>query len=81
MLESTAEKVPSYLRDTFLLLGWDRIVEAARQQQGCRFLEELMLDTILREREAIKLIPSKDTSSDQANSAILKALKPSRTVC
>ena len=77
MLESTAEKVPSYLRDTFLLLGWDRIAEAVRQQQGCRFLEELMLDTILREREAVKMITSQDKSSCEPKSAILKALKVS----
>ena len=77
MLETTAKKVPSYLRDTFLLLGWDRIAEAVRQQQGCRFLEELMLDTILREREAVKMISSQDKSSDQTKAAILKALKTS----
>lgn len=54
MLDSVAEKVPHYLRDTFRRLGLARIQEAERHQQGARFLEELMLDTILHERAMIK---------------------------
>jgi len=50
MLEQAASDVPVYLRATFLTLGRKRLSEAARQQQGCRFLEELMLDTVLEER-------------------------------
>lgn len=50
MLEDTAARVPSYLRQTFLRLGSEKILEAISMQQGCRFLEELMLNTILAER-------------------------------
>lgn len=56
MLERTAKEVPIYLRDAFLRLGAERIPEVARLQQGCRFLEELMLDCILHERAAIKTL-------------------------
>lgn len=54
MLDSVAEKVPLYLQDTFRRLGLARIKEAERLHQGTRFLEELMLDTILHERAMIK---------------------------
>lgn len=50
MLEQTAAKVPAALRQTFTRLGRHRAVEAFRLQQGARFLEELLLDTILAER-------------------------------
>lgn len=50
MLESMAHKVPGYLRETFLRLGRSRLPEVARLRQGSRFLEELMLDTLLIER-------------------------------
>ena len=50
MLEQTAAKVPAALRQTFIRLGRQRAVEALRLQQGARFLEELLLDTILAER-------------------------------
>jgi len=56
MLERTAKEVPVYLRDTFMRLGLERIHEVARLQQGCRFLEELMLDCILHERAVIKML-------------------------
>lgn len=54
MLETTAQSVPSYLRETFLQLGHARLPDAARLRQGSRFLEELMLDTILNERAALR---------------------------
>ncbi len=51
MLESTLEHIPSCLRQRFMELGRERVAEAARQQQGVRFLEELILDAILLERK------------------------------
>ncbi len=54
MLETTAQSVPSYLRKSFLELGHARLPEVARLHQGTRFLEELMLDTILAERAAVR---------------------------
>ena len=75
MLEQTAEKVPLPLRDTFLLLGWDRIAEAARRQQSCHFMEELMLDTVLLEREAMKLLSAENQPRAQDKMTILKALR------
>ena len=50
MLEQSAEKIPIYFRETFLRLGYTRIPGAVACRQGCRFLEELMLDTIIEER-------------------------------
>ena len=58
MLETTAEKVPAYLRETFLRIGRERIVKAAANHQGCRFLEEVLLDTILFEREQLFARPA-----------------------
>ena len=49
MLGRSAEKLPAYLRESYLRLGKERIPEAARLHQGCRFLEELLLDVILLE--------------------------------
>ena len=54
MVEDTSAQVPVYLRETFLRLAHNRIESAMRCQQGCRFLEEVMLDTIIAERENIK---------------------------
>lgn len=53
MLEQTASKVSPALSQTFLQLGRARIAEACRLQQGPRFLEELMLDTLLTERAVL----------------------------
>jgi len=50
MLEQSAEKIPAYFRKTFLMLGYQRIPGAVACRQGCRFLEELMLDTIIEEK-------------------------------
>lgn len=54
MISQTAAQVPVYLRDTFLRLANERIASAIECQQGCRFLEEIMLDAIIHERESIK---------------------------
>jgi hypothetical protein len=51
MLELSLEHIPSCLRQRFNELGRERVAEAARQQQGVRFLEELILDAILLERK------------------------------
>lgn len=53
MLEIVARKVPDVWRSRFHQLGHERISSACRLQQGPRFLEELMLDTILQERAAL----------------------------
>ena len=54
MISQTGARVPVYLRDTFLRLAEERIEAAIRCQQGCRFLEEIILDSIIHERESIK---------------------------
>jgi hypothetical protein len=51
MLQSTIDHIPSCLRLRYLEMGFERVAEAAREQQGVRFLEELLLDTILKERK------------------------------
>lgn len=50
MLELTACGIPSVWKSRFVDLGLKRIPEACRLQQGARFLEELMLETIIEER-------------------------------
>lgn len=50
MLEQTASRVCPGLRKTFLRLGQQRVIDAYQFQQGARFMEELLLDTILAER-------------------------------
>jgi hypothetical protein len=54
MLESTIQQIPSCLRQRFAELGRERLAEAAKQQQGVRFLEELILDAILMERKFLQ---------------------------
>jgi len=54
MLEHAMEKIPENLRQTFLRLGKEQIAEAVKTHQGCRFLEELLLDTILEERRFVQ---------------------------
>lgn len=56
MLEQSAEKIPVYFRETFLRLGYTRIPGAVACRQGCRFLEELMLDTIIEERSLLQMM-------------------------
>ena len=55
ILLQSAEGVPVYLRETFLRLGHLRIPSAVACRQGCRFLEELMLDTIIEEKSLLHL--------------------------
>jgi hypothetical protein len=50
MLEQLSPGIAPALRRTFLRLGEERIPEACRLMQGTRFVEELLLDTILTER-------------------------------
>lgn len=50
MVEKTAPRMPGYLRGTFLRLAAERLDKAVANQQGCRFLEEALLDTIIFER-------------------------------
>ena len=54
MISQTGAQVPVYLRDTFLRLANERIEAAIQCQQGCRFLEEIILDSIICERESLK---------------------------
>ncbi len=74
MLDSTVSLVPAYLRKTFLELGSARIPEVARLRQGTRFLEELMLDTLLIERSALRSFtpssPELELNFNDSSSAI-----------
>jgi len=56
MLESTATRVPPYLRESFRRIGRAKISSAVESRQGCRFLEETMLDAILYERSRVREI-------------------------
>jgi len=49
--------VPPYLRETFLRMGHEQIPDAMVMQQGCRFIEDLMLQTILSERASLQMSP------------------------
>jgi len=53
MLEQLSPGIAPALRRTFIRLGEERIPEACRLMQGTRFVEELLLDTILAEREEL----------------------------
>jgi len=59
MLEGTATHVPVYLRQTFLRLGREKIPAALAMRQGCRFVEDLMTDTLLAERASVQMVPAK----------------------
>lgn len=50
MIEQLSPGIAPALRRTFIRLGEERIPEACRLMQGTRFVEELLLDTILAER-------------------------------
>lgn len=54
MLLKASEGIPAYLQQTFLELGLSRINKAVDTRQGCRFVEELLLDTVLVERAAMR---------------------------
>ncbi|CAN5359088.1 hypothetical protein BH09VER1_BH09VER1_53050 [soil metagenome] len=71
MLESTAARVPIYLRQTFLRLGYEKIPAAIAMRQGCRFVEDLMTDTLLAERACLQKIsvqPEKHEDQRQVTS-------------
>ena len=51
MLITVAPSIPKYLRETFLRMGKEMIPSAFRCRQGCRFLEELLLDVVIEERK------------------------------
>jgi hypothetical protein len=42
-----AELMPAYLQDVYLRLSGERVDAAAANQQGCRFLEEALLDSLI----------------------------------
>jgi hypothetical protein len=54
ILRITSQKVPPFLRETFLRLGESRVPTALGNQQGVRFLEEVLLDTLVVERAALR---------------------------
>ncbi len=82
MLETTATRVPAYLRESFLRIGHAKIPSAADSKQGCRFLEETMLDAILYERSRVREVSSE--KSDIAPSPPLAqrthVIEPSTTI-
>lgn len=53
ILASILPRLPAYWRSRFEQLALRRIPEAARQQQGPRFFEELLLDVIVNERAEV----------------------------
>lgn len=55
MLEKTVAKVPSYLREAFLHVGYRTLDEALELRRGVRFLEDAMLDAILAERSSLQI--------------------------
>lgn len=75
MLLRSAEAMPPYLQKTFLDLGLSRMEQALEARQGCRFVEELLLDTILLEREAVKLFSLENQPPVQDRAALLRALR------
>jgi len=50
MLDSVSGSIPSIWKTRFMKLGSERIPEACRLQQGPRFLEEILLESVLAER-------------------------------
>jgi len=65
MLLRSADAMPAYLQKTFLDLGLSRIQKAVEARQGCRFVEELVLDTILQEREAMRVLSPQVKAPDE----------------
>jgi len=65
MLLRSADAMPAYLQKTFLDLGLSRIQKAVEARQGCRFVEELVLDTILQEREAMRVLSPQVKALDE----------------
>lgn len=55
MLKAISFLVPPYLRKTFEQIGLEMIPAALNMRQGCRFLEDVMLQTLLAERALLQL--------------------------
>ena len=53
MLATIVPRLPDHWRSKFEQLALCRIPDAARQQQGTRFFEELLLDVVVSERMEI----------------------------
>ena len=53
MLEQAASTVAPHLRASFLRLGIERIPKALKFRQGGRFVEELLLDSVMEERRML----------------------------
>lgn len=54
MLVHCAESMPANFRDRFLRMGRTVIPRAARNHQGPRFLEELLVDLLIAERKEVR---------------------------
>lgn len=65
MLDSAVASIPAILRSKFLQLGRARIPEAYRLQRGARFVEEIILDTILSERSEIASYIPKSSQEEE----------------
>ncbi len=75
ILETIAGCIPSYLRDTFLRIGHEKIPAALEMAQGFRFVEDVVLQTLLAER-AIARMPHPaqlEFPSDKREAKQLKA--------
>ncbi len=53
MIDQIAAQVPAYLRKTFSRLAAEQLERAIACKQGCRFLEEVLLETLIVERTHI----------------------------
>jgi hypothetical protein len=58
ILETIAERVPPYLRKTFLRIGYEKIPAALEMGQGFRFVEDVILQTLLTERTLVRMTHS-----------------------
>lgn len=57
MAEAALEQLPQWLHNTFRAVSALRIRDAVRRQSGARFVEDVLLESLLAEREA-KAIPA-----------------------
>lgn len=67
MLSEMAAKIPLELRPTFLKMGTARIPEAVKCRQGCRFLEELIVDVVVEKWGAEPTPPDNTNSVNPAD--------------
>lgn len=65
MLERTAPQVPAYLRESFLRIGHENISGAIEMNQGCRFLEDILLEAILAERSCLNVNPPQEKNHER----------------